>query len=393
MRPRLRSLEIFPVEIDGQSLVCFRDQSGLIDGALVMQHPAAVIAMLCDGARELDDIAVEFERATGVAVSREQVAQLVDALDESLLLHGPRVEARRLDLEAEFRAAALRSAQHAGGAYPGDPAELRASLEGWRAHVAGEPPPPTLRPVAGSPAVLVSPHIDYERGCHTYARAYRALDDAPPDLVVVFGTDHVGVDHCFTLTRKAFATPLGEVPVEADLVDGLAARLGPRLFADELHHRGEHSIELQAVWLRHLWGERTPPMLPVLCGPVRRAEMRPFLTALRELTAARRVLVVAGADLAHVGPRFGDEPVARAGKEEVEAADREALAAAVRGDADGFYGSIARINDRFRVCGLSPIYAALAFAGAGRGALLDYAQCPADDGFTSMVTIAALALV
>src|SRR5207245_3905829 len=139
------------------------------------------------------------------------------------------------------------------------------------------------------------------------------------DLFIAVGTDHVGADHPFTLTRKHYATPLGRVDTDVALVDALAARLGgDELYADELHHRTEHSIEFQALLLRYvLPAERPITILPILCGSLHRSReagrdpsadpfVARFLGTLGELTAARRVCLIAGADLAHVGPRFGD---------------------------------------------------------------------------------------
>src|SRR6185295_10849844 len=128
---------------------------------------------------------------------------------------------------------------------------------------------------------------------------------------------------------------------------------GDVLFGDEIHHRTEHSIEFQAVWLRHVYGASSPPVLPVLCGSLHRSVeqkrsprqdpgVRDFLDALVKLTKGKRVLVLAGADLGHVGPRFGDEPWAVDGPEvrTLEESDRRCMDAAARGDAEGFFSAI-----------------------------------------------------
>jgi len=75
---------------------------------------------------------------------------------------------------------------------------------------------------------------------------------------------------------------------------------------------------------------------------------------------------------------------------------REALASKIehvskiRGDAEGFFDSVRREGDRRRICGLAPIYMTVRTAGAGRGALLKYAQWPDPN---AVVTFASLALV
>jgi MEMO1 family protein len=94
------------------------------------------------------------------------------------------------------------------------------------------------------------------------------------------------------------------------------------------------------------------------------------------------VSVIAGADLAHVGRRFGDPFDIHDGViRQVEERDREDLQHVLTGNATGFYHSVLRDQNQRRVCGINCIYAALrAVDGAGgQGALLhyDYAHDPA----------------
>src|SRR5262249_59038572 len=96
------------------------------------------------------------------------------------------------------------------------------------------------------------------------------------------------------------------------------------------------SIEFQAVMLRHLIGDRRPfAIVPVLASylheaiwtkgdPERDRRVPRFIDALLETMAAsrRRVCLIAGVDLAHVGPRFGDaEPNTPTGLDAVRSAD------------------------------------------------------------------------
>ena len=66
---------------------------------------------------------------------------------------------------------------------------------------------------------------------------------------------------CGVLARKSFATPLGGVPTDLEVTERLlAAYEGPDdLLAGEFHHRAEHSIEFQTVYLRALLGETRGP--------------------------------------------------------------------------------------------------------------------------------------
>jgi AmmeMemoRadiSam system protein B len=223
----------------------------------------------------------------------------------------------------------------------------------------------------------VAPHIDYARGACGYARAYAALAGTEADLFVVFGTAHETPPHLFTLTRRHYETPLGPVATDRAAVDALVRDLGEaEVLADERCHAGEHSVELQLVVLRHLL-RRPFTALPVLCSsishlpePARFTER--FLAALGRAVRGRRVCFVAGADLAHVGPLYGDpRPPTPAEAAAIEAEDRRTLAHVAAGDPEGFHRAAVRGDARRRLCGIAPIYAAMRAAGSG-AALLHY---------------------
>ena len=73
---------------------------------------------------------------------------------------------------------------------------------------------------------------------------------------------------------------------------------------------------------------------------------------------------------------------------EIETQDREALAAALRADADGWFQAVAAHHDSTRICGHAPLYALLRCAEPGAGELLRYER--SDEPDTSFVTIASM---
>jgi AmmeMemoRadiSam system protein B len=411
-RPRLRPLEPFPIERNGQRLLGLRDPSRLTDAVAALPPAAVAVVQLFDGESTRDEICAEFERRYRSPLPRASLDKLLADLDRALMLDSERFREHSAHVFSDFFASPLRRAHLAGESYPAAPAELTALLDEFftRPNGPGAPGQKNGR----LPRALVSPHIDFNRGGAAYAWAYKPLAEAAtlPELVVILGTDHVGVEQPFSLTKKHYDTPLGPLKTDEVLVDALVDRVRTRLgdsaaeglFRDEHHHRGEHSIEFQMVWLRYVWKERADSVkvLPILCGslaehieqghaPRNDARVDVFLSALVELVADRRTLFIAAADLAHVGPRFGDQDALDADdKSSLERRDQETLAAASAGDAARWYDEIRKERDCRRVCGLPPIFAMLEAARPGSGRLAVYAQCPADDNGGSIVSIASL---
>jgi AmmeMemoRadiSam system protein B len=335
----------------------------------------------------------------------EVVVRLAEELDKGLFLEGDAFRAARSKVERAFADSPVRPASHAGGAYYGDPSKLRKYIDTAclaKANGAG------ARAAAGGKIVaLVAPHIDPWRGALGYGHAYGALAAALPpeaDTFVLFGTSHAPMREPFALCRKAFATPLGAVEADHDAIDALAARAdGFDPYADQFNHKREHSLEFQAVFLRHLLAGRPIRIVPVLAGlgaqqvsgedPDGDARVTRFVDGVRELVESRpgRVVVVAGADMAHVGPRFGDDAAFDAEQRAtLERADRGSLERATAVDAGAFWVDVAKDLDARRVCGLAPIWSLLrSLPGGARGEVLHYEQTvDAEDG--SIVSHAAV---
>ena len=182
-------------------------------------------------------------------------------------------------------------------------------------------------------------------------------------------------------------------------MDRLTEILGEdRAFSQESHHIGEHSIELASVWLHYVNGGEPKTVLPVLCGGP-----QPFLEAatgesaeawqavelLRDVVACKSTLVVAAADISHIGPTFGDlAPIDAAGKVRVHASDQQWLDAACSGNSDNLRNHMLEYGDPTRICGAAPIFLMTYILGKAQGRVVHYDQCPADDDFGSLVSIA-----
>ena len=398
-RPQLIVLDPQPVALqDGTQAVALRDLLGVHSEPLVVGVEAYRALALFNGRHSLAQVERALASsgsaaAPGPPVTLAQLEELAAELARAGWLEGQQYQALHAQALARYRRAPVRAPACAGKSYPAGRAELRRMLGRCFEHRDG-PGPARAAPQRGWTRLLVAPHIDFGRGGPGYAHAYRALqlrDGA--DLYVVFGTAHASPASLFTLTRQDYDTPLGRLSTDREVVEALVEELGEEeLLADELVHESEHSCEFQMVWLRHLFPEERLQVLPVLCSTIShladpRRVVNRFLTALQRVVAGRRVCWIAAADLAHVGPRYGDRAPPTAGElARFAQADRRTLRFLEAGDAAGFHADAVRDDARRRLCGVAPIYAAMRASETG-ARLLHYGQWT--DGVDSVSFAAA----
>jgi predicted class III extradiol MEMO1 family dioxygenase len=77
-------------------------------------------------------------------------------------------------------------------------------------------------------------------------------------------------------------------------------------------------------------------------------------------------------DLAHVGRKFGDAADAESMVDDVRSADDVLLEHLQAADPDAWYAAIRAMDDRYRICGQAPVYAALHAFRPNRGRLTAY---------------------
>ncbi len=407
-QPRLRQLEIMPTKQNGRQMIILRDPYRLSDAALLVPMGMVPILQRLDGIHTLEQIQDDLKRQYKTEIPMENIRQAVSQLEEAHFLEGEGFESFRRSVETTFLSAPVRPSFLAGKSYDTDPASLRSAIDGFFTGDGGPGLPASSGPNGHPPLRgVVAPHIDFSRGGSTFAWSYRAVAErAEADVFIVLGTVHAPTLSMYSLTKKHFETPLGTLEVDHDFADALARRSPEDMYRDEFAQRGEHSIEFQAVFLRYLYPEARPvKFVPVLVGsfgefvaegksPKGDDRVEGFVDALRKTAgemeaAGRKVCFLASVDLAHVGPQFGDEkPVDEQQLQALEAQDRESLEAVCRGDAEGFYWSVASDGDARNVCGLAPIYTMLRAINSCEGEVLHYSQWPDPNGTVTFCSLA-----
>lgn len=406
VKPKLRELEAHPIQHQGQQFVLLRDPLQLSDAQIAIPRPLAPLLALMDGSRDEAALEAALQVRAGVRLASGLLSKLLLDLDSAFLLDNERFAGAKGEALRAYRQTPFRPLTVDGLSSGQTPEATRTWLQSF---VDALPPgscsaeaDPLQQPIVG----LVSPHIDYHRGGAVYAQVWRAAAQAvrKAELVILFGTDHRGSAGTLTLTRQSYATPWGVLPTDHESIEALIGALGERsALGAELHHAREHSIELAAVWLHFVRGKPVP-VVPILCGHFGsfvsgEADLdthEPFaktIDILRDVMASRRTLVVAAADLAHMGPAFGaSHGLDFVGRAKLRSADEQLLTAVYAGDEVAFFEQLQAEGDRRNVCGLPPIYLTLRLLGKTTGEPAGYAICPADPQGMSVVTIAGVIL-
>jgi len=355
-RPKLRPIRAFPYVHEGQTLLGLADAQQISDRIMYTNPAAQLILPHLTGEKDLDTIMEE----VGRGLNREMLETLIAQLDHAGLLEGPVFDellARvRRDYESSdvlppgssemFTKMVVNQKLDRTLGEPVSDEELAehgseavaAQFDSWIDAILKDAEDPSFDEL---PHAIIAPHIDYPRGWQSYAAVYgrlRVVDR--PDRVIVLGTNHFGRGTGVVGCDKGYETPLGVCPLDEEALEALKRELGDesteRLLEHRYDHEREHSVECQLMWLQHVFGadEKGKPVKVLgllLHDPTRNngesydgngLAFEPFVSALKRTIESLpgRTLVIASADLSHVGPQHGDpKPLSGEDQEVVQA--------------------------------------------------------------------------
>lgn len=431
-KPRLRPIRGFPAMRESQQYLALADAQQISDRVVFTTPAAQAVLPHMTGEQDLDQIV----QTVGHGLTRPWIEDFVAQLDEAGLIEGPNFDSMIQDMRLAFDSkdvlppgpsAAIADylvLQAAGGEDVSDeekaekgPDALRAQMDKWIADALKNVNDPSLDTL---PAAIVAPHLDYPRGWLNYAHIYgrlRVVDR--PDRVVILGTNHFGFASGVCGCDKGYETPLGTCPLDAGFKERVCAALGEensrRLFEHRFDHEREHSIELHVPWIQHVFGsgaedEPIPVFAALVHDPARNSgesydgeglDLLPFVDALRRAIeeSPGKTLVVASADLSHVGPQFGDsvkigdleDQEATAFREKVLQSDREMLQLVLDRKPEELVASMAWMQNPTRWCSVGNIVATLKIVEPDSVRLLHYAA-GVDAQAMGMVSSCAMAM-
>jgi AmmeMemoRadiSam system protein B len=394
-KPKIREdLEFFPAQSAGRMVIVVHDRLGLVEKGKGISPELYQAMTMLDGTRSIRDLQIELiRRQGGRLISIEEVDALLARLDSSYLLDSQRYRGAKNEIVSNFSAQKIRYCSHAGVSYPKQEEELTRRLETILA----------TQQVPSLPhdkiTALVAPHIDLEAGKRLYSSAYRAVEGVAAKRLIIIGVGHSMGEQMFSLTKKAFETPLGRVATDQEIVRELMKAGGGVVSTDDSAHRDEHSIEFQLIFMQHILREGSFTIVPILCGFLRgclpdysretyQSEARDLLRILADAARDEGTILIAGVDLSHVGPKFGHDMPASFIIDQSERHDRQLLDFLCARNADGFWSESRRIEDKFNVCGFSALACLLETLPPSQGHLLGY-EIFREDSTRSAVSFAA----
>jgi AmmeMemoRadiSam system protein B/AmmeMemoRadiSam system protein A len=186
---------------------------------------------------------------------------------------------------------ATRPAAVAGSFYPADAQTLRCdvtALLSGATHAAG----------TQTPKALIAPHAGYVYSGPIAAQAYAQVAPLAGRVrrVVLLGPAHRVAVRGLALPGVArFATPLGEVEIDAAAVERLRGL--PQVSESARAHAAEHALEVHLPFLQATLGMFT--LVPLVVGDATPAEVAEVLDA---LWGGNETLIVVSTDLSHYLP-------------------------------------------------------------------------------------------
>lgn len=181
----------------------------------------------------------------------------------------------------------IRRAKVAGRFYPADAATLQRDVDGY--FVGSALPEKAM--------LVMAPHAGYMYSGAVAGAVYASV--IVPDNVILLGPNHTGDgQYVSVMSRGAWQTPLGEVPINEELASSVLA--SSDLFKDDnAAHAMEHSLEVQLPFL--LKANKKVSIVPITIMSAKIYECETMGKALAKVIKAfgKDVLMAVSTDMNH----------------------------------------------------------------------------------------------
>lgn len=343
LKPKIRAVEIFPTILDGKEMIILKDPLELNPQMIFLSPESFFLVTLMDGSRTFDDLRMEFFKKRGILPSSDEIAMLINQLSELGLLEDENFKRILKGKAEEYLNKGIRPPVCAGSSYPSFKEDLIKFLEEIEKI---EVPERERRP-----DFLISPHLDINISKVAYAHSYKNLDLGEKNIIVIFGVAHQGLSKNLSLFPIPFETPLGKVQVNEEISKKFIEKYGSPDDYEILSHMKEHSIELQLIFLQYFL-KKEFSIVPILVDGSR-GSFGQFKEFFDNLFSRKDIFFIAGIDLSHIGPRYGDEfPATEDFMERIKGEERVLFEYLIKKDRENFEKFSQEKGTVLRICGM-----------------------------------------
>ncbi len=190
----------------------------------------------------------------------------------------------------ELQNSKIRLPAVSGKFYPSDPEKLTLAI---RRFLQESDPFPMDDPVA-----VIVPHAAFVFSGQVTADAFRQVINRGYEVFVILGVNHTiaGFHGVSVADYDFYHTPLGDIPIAADIAAALLSECRDCFASREVHH-GEHSIEVQIPFIQVLFPKAK--IVPVIIHPSDPELCTRFGKVLAEVLKGKKALIVISSDLSH----------------------------------------------------------------------------------------------
>ncbi len=188
----------------------------------------------------------------------------------------------------------IRPSPIAGTWYPGDSETLKKTVSEFIAQA-------DVNALESKPIALISPHAGYAYSGSTAGHAFKTVQGNSYDLVAVISPYHNHhPDNVLVSSYEAYSTPLGNIPIDKNIVDQLNSYLENSIGSPStpITHEKEHSLEIILPFLQVALTDKFK-LLPIMLSGHSYQSAEAIGEFLAQLAQKKNIRLVASTDLSH----------------------------------------------------------------------------------------------
>jgi MEMO1 family protein len=214
----------------------------------------------------------------------------------------------------------VRPSPIAGQWYPADPSSLAERVDSYIQSA-------QLPHIMGEVVAVMAPHAGHRYSGPVAGYAFATLQGLEPELVAVISPMHYPFSEpLLTSAHHAYATPLGEIPLDEQAINNLHILLEQELGfgISRIRNDPEHSLEIELPFLQRVL-KKPFKLIPVMVRDQHPITAQHLGTALARILQDRQAIIVASSDLSHFYPQSMAEVLDSEFLRQVEAFDPQSV--------------------------------------------------------------------